>query len=420
MKFKKVIPVLLVLFFSCQLTKNAQYQYNSRVYDHSGLKPQFLIYNSSRDTSELMFKINTNELLFSRKEDSSSFFSTKISVRYQLFMGLEDGYRIVDSDSTLIETYSDKNRSKYIYGRMKFVAKTNHSYKLKILTNAYNKNEKTKDLLYLEKSFIYFKENILLKANSVELFEPFFKPNQLLSIESATNKGKRIKVSQFTRKFPPSYPPFVENQIEDINFQPKNVYNQFLDSSGFTTITTDSSSMLFIQLDEQYEEGKAVFHFSNYYPDIKSTADMIGPLRYICSNDEYGTITKSVNAKSEIDAFWLARTGNKDRARELIRQFYNRVKIANNQFTSYKEGWKTDRGMVYIIFGEPKNVTIDKGKEVWQYGNSSNYSYLSFVFKNKYNPYSDNVFLVDRDIAYKSQWYKGVETWRSGRAYSAN
>jgi len=58
---------------------------------------------------------------------------------------------------------------------------------------------------------------------------------------------------------------------------------------------------------------------------------------------------------------------------ELMEEYYGRVDYSNKHFGHYTEGWKTDMGMVYIIFGAPSNIErhpfeIDtKPYEVWTY-----------------------------------------------------
>ena len=39
-------------------------------------------------------------------------------------------------------------------------------------------------------------------------------------------------------------------------------------------------------------------------------------------------------------------------------EYYQRISTANARFRSYNEGWLTDMGRVYIIYGEP--LTIEK------------------------------------------------------------
>ena len=58
---------------------------------------------------------------------------------------------------------------------------------------------------------------------------------------------------------------------------------------------------------------------------------------------------------------------------ELMEEYFSRVEYSNKHFSHYIDGWKTDMGMVYIIFGAPSNVErhpfeIDsKPYEIWTY-----------------------------------------------------
>lgn len=58
---------------------------------------------------------------------------------------------------------------------------------------------------------------------------------------------------------------------------------------------------------------------------------------------------------------------------EMFAEYYSRVKYANDNFSSYREGWKSDRGMVFIILGPPNNIDrhpfeyYSKPYEVWDY-----------------------------------------------------
>lgn len=58
---------------------------------------------------------------------------------------------------------------------------------------------------------------------------------------------------------------------------------------------------------------------------------------------------------------------------ELLIEYYNRIKIANERYSHYVDGWKTDMGMVYIIYGNPSNIdkhpfdSDSKPYEIWEY-----------------------------------------------------
>ena len=41
---------------------------------------------------------------------------------------------------------------------------------------------------------------------------------------------------------------------------------------------------------------------------------------------------------------------------ELMNEYYKRVSYANENFDGWKDGWETDRGMIYILFGPPDQV----------------------------------------------------------------
>ena len=68
------------------------------------------------------------------------------------------------------------------------------------------------------------------------------------------------------------------------------------------------------------------------------------------------------------------------RARELIRIYYNRVFFSNYYFTSSKEGWKTDRGMIYVVYGQPHALYKSTNQEKWIYYNKSKSYTITFIF----------------------------------------
>ncbi|MGZ4158392.1 MAG: GWxTD domain-containing protein, partial [Bacteroidia bacterium] len=121
--------------------------------------------------------------------------------------------------------------------------------------------------------------------------------------------------------------------------------------------------------------------------------------------------------RGSIEKFWLACTGSQDRAKEIIRKYYNRVKDANLFFTSYIEGWKTDRGMIYLIYGAPNVIYRTANAEVWTYGEENNINSLSYSFLKVNNPFSDNDYTLERSSVYKQSWGSAVDIWRQGRTY---
>jgi GWxTD domain-containing protein len=58
---------------------------------------------------------------------------------------------------------------------------------------------------------------------------------------------------------------------------------------------------------------------------------------------------------------------------ELMNEYYRRVNYSNQHFSGYLEGWKTDMGMVFILFGPPNDIERHpfelqtKPYEIWYY-----------------------------------------------------
>jgi GWxTD domain-containing protein len=102
----------------------------------------------------------------------------------------------------------------------------------------------------------------------------------------------------------------------------------------------------------------------------------IDQLQYIVDREKLDSMKKAPAEKKRemFKAFWKQRdpTPNTER-NELMEEYYGRVAYANKHFTHYMEGWRSDMGMVYIIFGPPNNIErhpfdIDaKPYEVWTY-----------------------------------------------------
>jgi len=114
------------------------------------------------------------------------------------------------------------------------------------------------------------------------------------------------------------------------------------------------------------------------FPELISDLDKaIEQLVYIAKPEEINYIKSAPNeAEKErrFLEFWRKKDPTPNTLKnELMEEYYGRVKYANEHFSHYIEGWKTDMGMVYIIFGPPSSVDrhpfdIDsKPYEIWYY-----------------------------------------------------
>ena len=159
------------------------------------------------------------------------------------------------------------------------------------------------------------------------------------------------------------------------------------------------------------------------FPRPSTLDELVGPLRYIATEAEMDRILSAGNEtekRARFDVFWLSHAADRAAAAGLIKEYYTRVTDANRYFSSVKEGWRTDMGMVYIVLGPPASVSRVLGGEVWQYTFPGSAGATSFRF-TAITITGDGVSLSDdvlsRDAIYEEQWTRMVSHWRRGETY---
>jgi hypothetical protein len=94
-----------------------------------------------------------------------------------------------------------------------------------------------------------------------------------------------------------------------------------------------------------------------------------------------------------------------------MRIYYRRVELTNQYFSSYKAGWKTDRGMIYLIFGLPDEVSVNDGNEVWYY----KVTRTRFTFVKSGSVYDPDNYILLRDKKFMETWFSMVDLLRKSR-----
>jgi len=103
----------------------------------------------------------------------------------------------------------------------------------------------------------------------------------------------------------------------------------------------------------------------------------VAQLIYIATSSEKKYIeaatTKDEKIKRYLE-FWKKKDPNPaDEENQVFNEYYRRINYANAYFSHYIEGWRSDRGMVYITLGPPNNIDRHpfdydaKPYEVWEY-----------------------------------------------------
>ncbi|WP_304235325.1 GWxTD domain-containing protein [Jiulongibacter sediminis] len=166
---------------------------------------------------------------------------------------------------------------------------------------------------------------------------------------------------------------------------------------------------------EKFDAGYGFMVVDERYPRLSEEEELTEPLVYMSTNDEINNLKGAEDFKKALDLYFLNMTsGNQALAKQIIRSYYRRVKRANELFTTYKEGWKTDKGMIYTVLGPPSRIQRNGMREVWLYSQSANFSEIIFTFYRKPNQFSEDHYELVRYPEYGAYWYPFVEAWRTG------
>lgn len=242
-----------------------------------------------------------------------------------------------------------------------------------------------------------------------------FSGNPLLQKYVATSGGitskdrKSLIVSYYNESFPAAAPAFSEGQARVSKLMQTD--SVFVMAAGDTLVPPKKGLYLF-QSDTLAAEGTAI-RADDDYPRFTRVENLPGPLIYICTKQEYDRLEIAKSDKKTFDRTVLSITGDVDRARKLMRNYFRRVELANQYFSSYKEGWKTDRGMIYIIFGLPDEVFRFADREVWNYKNEL--FDTAFHFTKSPSVFDPDNYVLIRDKKYKDTWYEVIDLWRNAR-----
>lgn len=156
------------------------------------------------------------------------------------------------------------------------------------------------------------------------------------------------------------------------------------------------------------------------FPRISDLDQMIEALFYIARRYEFEEIRRAADPeerRARFDAFWASLIPNRREATQVMQSYYSRIEEANVLFSTYKEGWKTDRGMVYVVVGPPIHREIEPRREIWRY--SYDTMLPDYIFERvsapRLNPAFENLTL-QRGPQLEMIWERYVERWRDGRA----
>jgi GWxTD domain-containing protein len=226
--------------------------------------------------------------------------------------------------------------------------------------------------------------------------------------------NKEVTVYRLPQNFQAALVPM---QTEGLNSNPELKVDSTFKVKTNTPFTINSKGLYFAQLDTNSNNGTGFRVTEPQFPQYKTAYQLVEPLIYISDYSEISPINAvpmndAYAKKRALDSYWLTLAKDETKAKKMIKLYYQRVADANKFFTTYKEGWKTDKGMIYITFGQPNVVTKLQGQEQWiyrEYGVE-----IKFTFIKRNNQFTTAHYELIRDTKYNDVWYEMIEKWRMG------
>jgi GWxTD domain-containing protein len=163
--------------------------------------------------------------------------------------------------------------------------------------------------------------------------------------------------------------------------------------------------------------------FPPHFPRPVEIDQLIEPLRYIAKEQEMDSLRAEGSPEERrvrMEKFWLEKMPDLAGARATVNRYYQRVLEANRLFTTYKEGWKTDRGMIYIVLGAPLAIQRQFENERWEYDLSRNLVENLYTFRRVIIEGEEaevRGYVLVRSSAYEQFWFEMSDRWRRGNIF---
>ncbi len=417
-----ILLIILPLAIGCSAHVKTPKQRNvAKLYNPSSTKihPVFSVYHQDDNNSYLYVKIFPKELLYSQANPEGVYRAT-FQVTYSLHEINNPEAAAADS-GTFTYNFAKESAEQRVIKEISITAERGKMYQLKIQGVDMIRKEVVVRYIYVDKRSEFSQQNFMVidEKSRIPFFAPYVLGNSRFNIRYAyPDKFKTIYVSYYGQEMPLPKPSFTVIRESIYLSHPDSIWVLPYDQN--LTYQLSYQGMYFFQFDTTVKEGLSILNFGTDFPRIKKPEEMIPPIAYISSDVEYNNLLDATNKKLAVDDFWLKNAEDIDRARELIRIYYTRVFFSNYYFTTFKKGWKTDRGMIYILYGPPQAIYVDENSEKWMYYKKNYGTALTFIFDHVLSPYTENNYVLERAESSEGYWKQAIDSWKNGRVFTIN
>jgi GWxTD domain-containing protein len=425
MRLIQALVLLSAIFMSCSVkqaavdSKDLSYLYNPT---KSLLNPRYNVTNESENETMLAVKFFGDELYFSEANPQGVPMAS-ILFTVKLFRTAQ-GRMLADTAYYNLSIIKEDDRSEYTY-RVPLKVQPGEEYlaEVKILDRV---------RLHVIQAFIPF--NTLSNFNRYnfraqghfgknEIFNPVVRINEYVNLVYLRGYIDSLYVSYYKPYMDIPYPPSMLLPEKTIDYGPDTTIA--IPYSDTIPMMFPRQGIYLISARRNINEGFTFLNLGSTFPSMTTPDVMIEPLTYLISENELNALRDAPRPKLALDEFWIKCGGNVEKARELIRIYYTRILYSNQYFTSFTEGWRTDRGMIYIIYGPPDKVYKSSEGESWGYRKpviksswGTRYrvkdEYLFFNFRKKQNIFTENEYYLSRSETLVTLWDQAIASWKKG------
>lgn len=414
--FAAILFCVIVVFNSCVTVydtinnRNFADQYDPM---ERNLHPEYSVYMKSVNDIRLYFRFFPREFAFFEIDGDSI-----PKARARLFFRITDSYsgtKIIDS---LTNNFVLKGKPRpHFLGYVPLKLPEFGKYIIEVFLTDLNVNQTVSSVI----EYQYTEHNnnssyMFISKHGNPLFYNHVSVSDTFRVRTEMYSQKQLRVAYYKPQTEIPIPPDIQKES---NFEATAADSIWVVENPDTALFSFTEQGVYHFANQNQLLGKTYPCFNKHFPYLKTADELIKPLAYLCTEKEMKKLREMTSIKHAVDTFWLDATKDIDKSRELIRVFYNRVQLANYYFTDYKEGWLTDRGMIYIVCGAPAVTKITDEGEYWYYGKGAS-NVTNFFFMREKHPLFGTTLVLDRSELYARMWYNAITTWRDGRVFSLN
>ena len=433
--------------------------YNLSVYNP--IQPEY------EDNLQIEFKIPENNLYF--RKSSEDQFSSVITKRIQILKQNpddSDSYRTVYNDileDTLITDSPDTNTPSGTYRHISLYSLEPGKYRINTTVTDNSTNKDFSREQNIEIPDLRQKKLVMGQLRLLSLTGDYFRPESGYHLEEGYDSLKssiqlyidgieeqaefNMRLLKFDYDAEPARLPFMHTplqgslQYRGIDYSEpdtlQSVSREISQLEGVVEIEfelppldqgnyrleVESSDLVDKDNDELIYRARDFAVMPEGFPYITEIKEMAQALIYITRAREFDQIVTAENPdtlRKNFEAFFVGLYQNRNMAKNMIRRYFSRVEEANLMFSNHKPGWKTDPGMIYILYGPPDHQERSIDGMVWYYTRDRGMNAGTFIFERSRSTgraYPGNNYILQRSRYYDRDYQYILDRWRRGQVF---